>query len=250
MGPLGPTSGLPESFLRRRGRAGSNEHVGELPAISGMPTDEKSSVPPASPKSDLARSLQISKSQENVFPFPTVSDRAWASLSREHLSASDEDSSGEFVRRKESTAIKQSLFRDLCQTQLSLWTFAVSTLLTYFWQKRVHVRSVAFAACAVSLTIFMSGILAAVVVAAHLFNSDFAESFGGFGDWLSDDESKYPQLLRRQSSTRSKSRRTSCASGTTSPRGGAAGGDKLQQAARYWQKNVSLERSYIGSSRS
>jgi len=245
MGPLGPTSGLPESFLRRRGRAGSNEGVGDLPVIPGMLSDEKSA--PSSPKSNLTRSLQISRSQENVDPYPAIiCERAWASLSREHLSTTSDEDSGESAIKKQNAAVKQSLFRDLCQTQLSLWTFAVSTLLTYFWQKRVHLRSVAFAGCAFGLTLFMSGLLGAVVVAAHLFNSDFAESFGGFGDWLSDDDGKYPQLMRRQSSTRSKSRRTSCGSGTTSPR--AIGGDKLQQA-RFWQKNISLERTYIASSR-
>jgi len=90
----------------------------------------------------------------------------------------------------------------------------------------------------------MSGVLAAVVMAAHLFNSDFAGSFGGLGEWLGDDDSKYPQLVRRQSSSFNKKSRRS-GSGSTTPRGG----DKYQQG-RFWQKNVAtLERTYIGSSR-
>jgi len=237
---MGPT-GLPESFQRRRSRAGSNEGVGDLPSptLSTMPFEARSA--PSSPKIESNRFLHVHKSQDIGLPYPSLSDRAWASLSRDQLTNDDESES---LLLTETVADKQSLFRDLCQTQLSLWTFTVSTLLTYFWQKRVHVRSVVFAVFALALTAFMSGILAAVVVAAHLFNSDFAGSFGGVGEWLGDDDAKYPQLLRRQSS--SKSRRSSGGSGATTPRGG----DKLHQA-RFWQKNVAmLERTYIGSSRS
>jgi len=237
MGPIV----LPESFQRRRSRGG----VGDLPTFSAMSAEEKSHPP--SPKMEAKNRMRVSKSQENLFPLTSLSDRAWASRSRDNLSnhVHDECQSTEL-----NLADKQSLFRDLCQTQLSLWTFTASTLLTYFWQKRIHVRSVLFALCALSLTGFLSGVLATVVTVAHLFNSDFAASFGGFGDWLGDDDHKYAQLVRRQSSGHSsKSRRSSGSggSGTTTPRGGVGcgGGEKMQQA-RFWQKNISLERTYIG----
>jgi len=208
-----------------------------------MPLEAKSA--PSSPKIEANRFLHVPKSPDG-FLYPSLSERAaWASLSRDRLTNDDECESALLTDQK--VADRQSLFRDLCQTQLSLWTFTVSTLLTYFWQKRVHFRTILFVIFALALTSFMSGILATVVIAAHLFNSDFAGSFGGLGDWLGDDEGKYPQLLRRQSSGRSnKSRRSSGSSGSTTPRGG----DKIHQA-RFWQKNVStLERTYIGSSRS
>jgi hypothetical protein len=178
-----------------------------------------------------------------------LSERSWASLSREHLADSDDDQSS-----LDRPLEKQSLFRDLCQTQLSLWTFAASTLLTYFWQKRVGVRSILFASCALGLLGFLSGVLASVVTLAHLFNSDFAGSFGCFGDWLNDEDQKYPRLIRRQSSTYgSKSRRSSGSggggSGTVTPRSGDNNsGSKNMHQARFWQKNVSLERTYIGGS--
>lgn len=231
----------PTEFQRRRTRAGSNDAIGDLSTFA-MPLEAKSA--PASPKIESKRFLLFTKSQQDSgFPFPSLSERAWASLSREHLTVEDGERE---VALSDNAADKQSLFRDLCQTQLSLWTFTVSTLLTYFWQKRVHLRSVAFAIFAIGLTFFMSGMLAMVVMAAHLFNSDFAGSFGGLGDWLGDDDSKYPHLVRRQNSSFNKKCRRGGGSGTTTPRSG----DKVHQA-RFWQKNVStLERTYIGSSRS
>jgi len=235
-----------ESAHRRRSRAGSNEAgVGELPIFSAMSSIEAKSAP-ASPKIESNRSLLFSKSQQDLgFVFPSLSERAWASLSREHLT--NEDELCESVLTDKNAADKQSLFRDLCQTQLSLWTFTVSTLLTYFWQKRVHFRSVLFALFAVGVTFLMSGVLATVVMAAHLFNSDFAGSFGGLGDWLGDDDTKYAHLVRRQSSSfNRKYRHGGSGSGSTTPRSN----DKIHQA-RFWQKNVAtLERTYLGSSRS
>jgi len=234
-------TGVPESSQRRRSRAGSNEGVGDLSAIPIIPMESKSA--PSSPKMESNRFLHLSKlQQDSCCQLSSLSDRAWASLSREHLANEEENESG---LTDKNAADRQSLFRDLCQTQLSLWTFAVSTLLTYFWQKRVHVRSVLFAVVVMGVTTFVSGVLAAVVVGAHVFNSDFAGSFGGLGDWLGEDDAKYPHLVRRQSSSFNKKSRR-CTSGSTTPRGG----DKFQQS-RFWQKNVAtLERTYIGSSRS
>jgi hypothetical protein len=226
MGPIV----LPESFQRRRSREGC-----DLPTISAMSSEEKSG--PSSPKMESKNRLRSSKSQETLFPYPSLSDRAWASRSRDNLSNHNDD--GQSILIEQASGEKQSLFRDLVQTQLSLWTFTVSTLLTYFWQKRVHLRSVLFAVCALSLTGFLSWVLATVVTLAHLFNSDFAASFGGFGDWLGDDEQKYPQLLRRQSSSQTtKSRRSSGSgtSGSTTPRGACAGGQEKFQQGRFWQK--------------
>jgi len=201
--------------------------------------------PPISPKAD--RRLQMSKSHDSLCPLSSGgSSPDRPSCHRDVHSVSDGECDIELVDTR--SAEKQSLFRDLCQTQLSLWTFTVSTLLTYFWQKRVNVRSVVFAGCALTVSIFMSGLLMAVVMAAHLFNSDFAGSFGGFGEWMNDEDKKYFNLIRRQSSSfRKNSRRSSGGSGATTPKGG----DKFQQT-RLWQKNVAtLDRSYAyASSRS
>jgi hypothetical protein len=206
-----------------------------------MPLEPKSA--PSSPKIESKRFLLHQKSQDPCLQFPSLSDRVWASLSREQLANEEAECEASLTDNK--LADKQSLFRDLVQTQLSLWTFTVSTLLTYFWQKRVHPRSVIFAFVAVGVTFLVSGVLATVVMAAHLFNSDFANSFGGLGEWLSDDEAKYPHLVRRQNSSSFK--KTGRRSGTTTPRAGST--EKIH-TTRFWQKNVStLERVYMGSSR-
>jgi len=127
-------TGVPESFQRRRSHAGSNEGVGDLLTFSTTmsTTETTTKSAPSSPKIEANRFANLMKSQQDSgLPFTSLAERAWASLSREHLAANDEVSEVVSLTDK-NAADRQSLFRDLCQTQLALWTFAVSTLLTYF----------------------------------------------------------------------------------------------------------------------
>jgi len=111
-----------------------------------------------------------------------------------------------------------SLFRDVRQTQLSLWTFTGSALLTYFWRKSFRFRSLPLAWAALAATTFVSIILLWVVVGAHVFHKFH---------WL--DITRH-QRTRHRSPAPVKHRR------------------RETKAAKYWRKTISSQRSRAVSS--
>lgn len=120
---------------------------------------DDSSSSSSSNDDEITTLMKKARSQESVFS-------AGGSISLENLM----EQMPKVVFPPESSQQQQGLFRELLQTQLAFWTFSLSIVVTYLWQKRASLRALVFAFFLSGASVIASMVLIVTVVAAHIFH--------------------------------------------------------------------------------